>query len=150
MTRLPIFPALLVAFSLVGQEVPKADAAQPATKLTLQSAIETSLKNNLQVQIAVETRDFTRAGLMIEQGAFDWNLTSSLSVSKIQDPRRGSSFAGGPTSSETTSFSRSLTVGSSKAFGWGGNLSLSYAPTYSFSKGTANGAPAQPTSNPYQ
>ena len=151
MTRLPIFPALLVAFSLVSQEVPKADAAQPATKLTLQSAIETSLKNNLQVQIAVETRDFTRAGLMIEQGFFDWNLTSSLSVSKIQDASRGQNFPGGPfISSETTTFNRAFTVGSTKAFVWGGNLSLNYAPTYRFSKGTVNGGAESPfTTNPY-
>ncbi len=147
MTRLPIFPALLVAFSLVGQEAPKA----AATKLTLQGAIETSLKNNLQVQIAVETRDFTRAGLLIEQGAFDWNLTGSLNLSKTQDASRAQSSPGGPfISSETTTFSRNATVGSTKAFGWGGNLSLNYAPTYRFSKGTVNGGTEIPfTSNPY-
>ena len=103
MTRLPIFPALLVAFSLVGQEAPKADAAGPATKLTLQSAIETSLKNNLQVQIAVETRDFTRAGLMIEQGAFDWNVTGNVSLSRIQNKGTRQGFVGGPLlTTETT------------------------------------------------
>ncbi|HJU82789.1 MAG TPA: TolC family protein, partial [Holophagaceae bacterium] len=151
MMRLPILPALLVAFSLVAQEAPKADGAKPAAKLTLQGAIETSLKNNLQVQIALETRDFTRAGLTIEQGAFDWNLTSSLSLSKVQDASRGQNFPGGPfTSSETTSFSRNFTLGSTKAFGWGGNLSLQYAPTYRFSKGTVNGGPESPfTTNPY-
>lgn len=150
MTRLPIFPALLVAFSLVGQEAPKAGETKPVTKLTLQTAIETSLKNNLQVQIAVETRDFTRAGLTIEQGAFDWNLTSSLSISKTQDASRRSNFPGGPqVSTESTSFSRNLSVGTTKAFGWGGNLSLNYAPSYSFSKGTVDGTPYMPTSNPY-
>jgi len=161
MMRPLIFPALLVAFSLVGQtpagpagqETPKAGAAQQPTalKLTLQGAIETSLKNNLQVQIAVETRDFTRAGLMIEQGAFDWNLTSSLSIGKAQDASRTQNFPGGPfTASETTTFARNFTLGSSKAFGWGGNLNLSYAPTYRFSKGTVNGGPETPfTSNPY-
>jgi len=152
MMRPPILPALLVAFSLVGQEVPKAGGAQPApAKLTLQSAIETSLKNNLQVQIAVETRDFTRAGLTIEEGAFDWNLNSSLSIGKAEDASRTQTFIGGPfTSSDTTSFNRSLTLGSTKAFGWGGNLSLNYAPTYRFSKGAVNGGPETPfTTNPY-
>ena len=159
--RPPILPALLVAFSLVGQEAPtrpagqeapKAGATQPAaTRLTLQNAIETSLKNNLQVQIAVETRDFTRAGLTIEQGAFDWNLTSSLSIGKTEDASRVQNFPGGPfTSSETTSFARNFTLGSNKAFGWGGNLSLNYAPTYRFTKGTVNGGPETPfTTNPY-
>lgn len=152
MMRLPILPALLVAFSLVAQEAPKVDAPKAAaTKLTLQNAIETSLKNNLQVQIAVETRDFTRAGVLIEQGFFDWNLTSGVSLSKIQDASRGQNFPGGPlVSSETTSFNRAFTLGSTKAFGWGGNLSLNYAPTYRFSKGTVNGGPEAPfTTNPY-
>jgi len=155
MTRLPIFPALLVAFSLVAQEAPKADTpkAGPAavTKLTLQSAIETSLKNNLQVQIASETRDFTRAGVLIEEGSFDWNLNTSLNISKTQDATRAPNFPGGPlVSSESTTFSRNVAVGSTKAFGWGGNLNLNYAPSYRFSKGTVNGGSEQPfTTNPY-
>jgi len=152
MTRLPIFPALLVAFSLVAQDAPKTEAPKTtAAKLTLQGAIETSLKNNLQVQIAVETRDFTRAGLMIEQGAFDWNLNSSFSLSKTQDASRSQTTPGGPfVSSESTSFYRSLSIGSTKAFGWGGNLSLNYNPTYSFRKGTVNGGAEQPfITNPY-
>lgn len=152
MTRLPIFPALLVAFSLVGQETPKVEGSKPATtKLTLQGAIETSLKNNLQVQIASETRDFTRAGLLLEQGAFDWNLTGNLNLSKTQDASRIQNFPGGPfTSTETTNFSRNFTIGTTKAFGWGGNLSLTYAPTYSFTKGSVNGGPESPfTTNPY-
>jgi len=137
MTCLPILPALLVAFSLVAQEAPKVQPPAGApTKLTLQGAIETSLKNNLQVQIAVETRDFTRAGVLIEQGAFDWNLTSGLSLSKIQD-------ATSP-GNDSTSFNRAFTLGSTKAFGWGGNLSLQYAPTYRL---TTPGL--TPTSYPY-
>lgn len=152
MTRLPILPALLVAFSLVAQEAPKVQSPAGApTKLSLQGAIETSLKNNLQVQIATETRDFTRAGVLIEQGAFDWNLTSGLSLSKLQDASRGPAYQGGPfVSSESTAYSRNLTLGSTKAFGWGGNLSLNYAPTYKFNKVVdSNGVPQQPTTNPY-
>jgi outer membrane protein TolC len=152
MTRLPIFPALLVAFSLVAQEAPKVQSPAGApTKLTLQGAIETSLKNNLQVQIASETRDFTRAGVLIEQGTFDWNLSSSINLSKTQDASRSQTTPGGPfVSSESTTFYRSLSVGSTKAFGWGGNLSLNYNPTYSFRKGTVNGGVEQPfTTNPY-
>jgi outer membrane protein TolC len=151
MTRLPIFPALLVAFSLVAQDAPKADPVKGSTPLTLQAAIETSLKNNLQVQIALETRDLSRAGFQIEQGAFDWNLTGSLSLGKTQDASRGQNFPGGPfTSSESTTYNRNLSLGSTKAFGWGGNLSLNYAPSYRFSKGSVNGGPESPfTTNPY-
>ena len=135
MMRLSICPALLVAFSLVGQGAPK-----PAvTRLTLQSAIETSLKNNLQVQIAVETRDFTRAGLLIEQGAFDWNLTSSLTVAKSQDGTRFRATDGSLGTLDGTVTSRSLSVGSTKAFEWGGNLSLNYSPKYSSASGSYYG-----------
>ena len=126
MTRLPILPALLVAFSLVAQDAPKVAAA---TKLTLQDAIETSLKNNLQVQIAKEARTSTQAGVWIEEGAFDWNLSAGLNVSKIKDGLNPLQ-TGDPGFDSKTAFSRSLSVGTSKAFGWGGNLSLSYAPTY--------------------
>jgi len=151
MTRLPIFPALLVAFSLVAQDAPKADPVKGSAPLTLQAAIETSLKNNLQVQIALETRDLSRAGFQIEQGAFDWNLTGSLSLGKTQDASRVQNFPGGPfTSSESTTYNRNLSLGSTKAFGWGGNLSLNYAPSYRFSKGSVNGGPESPfTTNPY-
>ena len=127
-----IFPAMLVAFSLVGQQAPK----PAATKLTLQSAIETSLKNNLQVQIAIESRDFTRAGLTVEEGAFDWNLTAGLNLSKAQDATRFQGLGGSFSTLDGTVQSRSLTVGSTKAFGWGGNLSLSYAPKYSSASGS--------------
>lgn len=152
MMRLPIFPALLVAFSLVAQEAPKADAAKPATlQVTLQNAIEISLKNNLQVQIATQTRDFTRAGINIEEGAFDWNLGAGLSVTKTTNAGLSQNIVGGPFStSDTTTFSRGLTVGAAKSFGWGGNLSLNYAPTYLYTKGTVNGGQETPfTLAPY-
>ena len=132
MMRPQILPAMLVAFSLVGQQAPKA----AATKLTLQSAIETSLKNNLQVQIAIESRDFTRAGLTVEEGAFDWNLTAGLNLSQAQDATRFQGLGGSFSTLDGTVQSRSLTVGSTKAFGWGGNLSLSYAPKYSSASGS--------------
>jgi len=148
MMRPLIFPAMLVAFSLVGQQAPKAEAAKPAaTKLTLQSAIETSLKNNLQVQIAIESRDFTRAGLTVEEGAFDWNLTAGLNLSKAQDATRFQGLGGSFTTLDGTVQSRSLTVGSTKAFGWGGNLSLSYAPKYSSASGALYGSTG--TATPY-
>ena len=118
MMRPQILPAMLVAFSLVGQQAPKA----AATKLTL--------------QIAIESRDFTRAGLTVEEGAFDWNLTAGLNLSKAQDATRFQGLGGSFSTLDGTVQSRSLTVGSTKAFGWGGNLSLSYAPKYSSASGS--------------
>jgi len=137
MTRLPILPALLVAFSLVAQEAPKVQPPAGApTKLTLQGAIETSLKNNLQVQISQETRDFTRAGVLNAEGDFDWNLSAGLTVTKNQDGIRYPDSSGAFVTQEGETLSRSLTLGSTKAFDWGGNLSLSYAPKYSYSSGS--------------
>jgi outer membrane protein TolC len=147
MTRLPIYPALLVAFSLVAQDAPKAEAAAPAaTKLTLQNAIETSLKNNLQVQIAQENRNYTQAGVSIAQGTFDWNLTAGLSIGKAQFGYKGQNPDGSFTPVEGTQFTRSLSVGSTKAFGWGGNLNLNYLPTYSLHEGSYF---TGTTTNPY-
>src|SRR5664279_3416819 len=77
MTRLPIYPALLVAFSLVAQTTPKVDASH----LTLQNAIETSLKSNLQVQISQQTREAVQANVLVNAGVFDFQLTSGLTIS---------------------------------------------------------------------
>lgn len=153
MMCLPTYLALFMAFSLTAQEVPKVNVHRTTgEKLTLRGAIETSLKNNLQVQIASETRDFTHASLMIEQGGFDWNLTGSLSIGKTQDASRSQEFPGGPyTSSETTNYNRAFTMSATRAFGWGGSLSLNYAPTYRFSKSTLNrGSEIPLTTNPYE
>ncbi|WP_306589527.1 TolC family protein [Geothrix sp. 21YS21S-4] len=152
MTRLPIFPALLAAVSLVGQEAPKpagAPSAAVPTKLTLtlQGAIETSLKNNLQVEIATQARDFTRAGVLIESGVFDWKLNSGLSVTKVRDGERYQNLDGSYSLVDATIFSRALTVGTTKNFGWGGNLNLSYAPSYSSSR--TNNFTSSNLSNPY-
>jgi len=159
MTRLPIFPALLVAFSLVAQEAPKPDATKPAPaaqpdtlKISLQTAIEISLKNNLQVQIAVETRDFTQAGIKVEEGVFDWNLTAGLNIQKTQDAGRYLFGNSGLATVEGTAFQRSLTIGANKAFGWGGNLTINYAPTYNFTTGGyyfSSGNGPTSTTNPY-
>lgn len=142
MLRSPILPALMIPFALVAQDAPKA----PVTRLSLQGAIETALKNNLQVQIATETRTSTRAGVTVEEGSFDWNLSSGLTLSKTQDGVRSQSSSGLFTTLEGTTQSRSLSVGSTKAFEWGGNLSLNYAPRYSFSSGSLYGGS---TSMPY-
>ncbi|MCE1228464.1 MAG: TolC family protein, partial [Firmicutes bacterium] len=58
-------------------------------------------------------------------------------------------FPGGPLiASESTAWGRSLSLGTSKAFGWGGNLKLSYDPSYRYSwSQTSTGTSS--TSNPY-
>ncbi|HJW32762.1 MAG TPA: TolC family protein [Holophagaceae bacterium] len=124
MKRVLTLPALLVAFPLVAQEGPKA--------LSLQEAIETSLKNNLQVGIAESTRDYSKANVLIEGGAFDWNLGASANISKKKDYSLA-------TAGEMTTFSRTATASVLKPFEWGGTFSATYAPSYFVSE--SNGGP---------
>jgi outer membrane protein TolC len=139
MMRLPIFPALLVSFSLVAQATPKVDAS----RLTLQAAIETSLKNNLQVQISSETRETVRAGVLINEGAFDWTLGSALTLQHAKSTFDRSSTIGGPlvAGSSTTDY-RSWSVGLIKPVEWGGTFQLNYNPTYSSTEYNLPGSPA--------
>ena len=115
--------ALLVPFSLVAQTAPAPPADANAVNLTLQDAIQTAIKNNLQVGIAQETRNLAQGQLLVAEGTYDWNLTGSVNDSKSQR----SSFPGQPTS---TAFSRNLTLGVNKPFTWGGDFSVQYSPTY--------------------
>jgi len=85
-----VLPILTVAWSLVAQTPAPAESK----RLTLQDAITTSLQNNLQVQIAKETRISTVSGVLSAEGAFDWNLSSSLNWSKQDLSTYKSAFAG--------------------------------------------------------
>jgi len=150
MTRFPIFPALLVAFTLVAQtdpkpagprlDLPKAEAPRAAapqvdaSHLTLQNAIETSLRNNLQVQISAETRETVRAGVPINAGVFDWQLTSGLTIQHAKSTADGKSFDlyGDPLFGTTVADNRSWTVGLAKPTEWGGTLQLNYNPLFTY------------------
>jgi len=143
--------ALLIPFSLVAQTAPAPQPDAGTVSLTLQDAIQTALKNNLQVSIAEQTRNLAKGQLMTAEGAYDWNLTGSVNDEKVQDSSARQAFTGGPFNTyDTTSYQRSLTLGVAKPFTWGGNLSVQYAPTYGFTKGNVNGGPVEPfTSGPY-
>jgi outer membrane protein len=147
MTRLPIYPALLVAFSLVAQTAPKVDASH----LTLQNAIETSLKNNLQVQISEQTREAAWANVTFNQGAFDWTLGSGLLLqhSKFDSDSKSLDIYGRPYGSPISDF-KSWTVGLVKPVEWGGTFQLNYNPTYTYytDKSTL-GQSLPPVTNPY-
>jgi outer membrane protein len=169
MTRLSIFPALLAAFPLVAQAAPKLEAPrldQPkaeapkatgptsvdASHLTLQDAIQTSLKNNLQVQISSETRETVRAGVPIAAGTFDWVLGSGLTLQHSKSDFDGKSLDiyGDPLIGGSVSDYRSWTVGLTKPTEYGGTLQLNYNPTYSyyFDK-PVNGLITPPVRDPY-
>ncbi len=128
-----VFPLLVVGGALVAQT----PAPAGPLRLTLQDAISTSLKNNLQVQIAREVRSITQSGVLNAEGSFDWNLASSLSWSKAESTTFRSAIAGSaPTKNETDSWTRQFSASLSKPFEWGGTFSMSYAPSYSFASGT--------------
>lgn len=133
-------PSLLVCYGLVAG----APAPEGPKRLSLQEAIQTSLENNLQVQVAREVRESGKAGVMVNAGPFDWNLTSSLSLSRTEDLSRfdKTSFL---KSSESTSTSRNFSLGVSKLFGSGGNLSVTYKPSFFSSRSTVEYNSALPS-----
>jgi outer membrane protein TolC len=127
------FSALFIAFGLVAQDGPS--TAPALQRISLQDAVQAALKNNLQVGIAEQVRDATKAGVLINQGAFDWALQSGLSFGHTKGARTGIQFIGGPvvvSDSETTTRNINATV--TKPFEWGGNFSIAYgsqSPLYS-------------------
>ncbi|HXC16124.1 MAG TPA: TolC family protein [Holophagaceae bacterium] len=126
--------ALLIPFSLVAQTAPAPQADAGTVNLTLQDAIQTALKNNLQVSIAEQTRNLAKGQLMTAEGVYDWNLTGSVNDAKTQ----AGAFPGAPAG---TTFQRSLTVGAAKPFDWGGLFNFKYAPSYYASSSFGSAAP---------
>lgn len=135
MRAIGVLPTLLVCHLLVAQD----PAPAAPLRLTLQEAITTALKNNLQVEISQADRDFTKAGVLGAEGAFDWNLSGSLSWK-----RQESGSANGNHANDLTTQSRSLSAGLDKAFDWGGALNLEYAPSYRLQSYTLSGAKVSP------
>ncbi|MBS1767446.1 MAG: TolC family protein [Acidobacteria bacterium] len=148
--------ALLVPFSLVAQTAPAPAPADASTvHLTLQDAIQTAIKNNLQVGIAQETRNLAKGQLLTAEGAYDWNLTGSVSTQGTKGHSEGIQKTYTPTGvvlvpyeADNTSWNRQITIGTAKAFTWGGNFSLNYNPTY-FNSYNAITAAGSPTSSSY-
>ena len=132
MPRSNAIPALFIAFGLVAQSAPP-----PPQRITLQEAIQTALKSNLQVGIADQVRESSKASVLINQGAFDWSLQSGLNFSRTKSASIRTQNLGGSvstTESEFATTSRNLTASVTKPFEWGGNFSLSYgsnSPLYS-------------------
>lgn len=139
MSRSIAMPALFIAFSLVAQDRSGTPQAPPLS-ISLQAAIETALKNNLQVGIAEQVRDATKAGVLINQGAFDWLLQSGLSLERTKyasirsGPSQNSPGSLITTDSEFTTTNRNINASLTKPFEWGGIFSIAYgsqSPLYS-------------------
>ena len=131
-------PALFIAFGLVAQDTP--GAAPTVQRISLQVAVQTALKNNLQVGIAEQVRDATKAGVLINQGAFDWSLQSGISFGHTKSasirsgPSQSSPGSLVTTDSEFTTTTRNINASVTKPFEWGGNFSIAYgsqSPLYS-------------------
>jgi outer membrane protein TolC len=121
MFRTTMIPALLICHTLVAQ------APANVKNLSLREAIRISMENNLQVEIARETRAVAQSNVDVNLGEFDWVLNGNVQTAE-QDFAVESSTAGNKL--EGTSWNRSLTVGARKPFAWGGNLEFNYAPDY--------------------
>jgi outer membrane protein TolC len=159
---------LLVCGSLAAQQAPAADQAKPAPApatapakpaadqakpMSLREALQIALQNNLQVEIAQQARVQTQAGVQTNLGTFDWNFNASAQTSRTKSASNSTSNAQ-PQTTNTTNTNRSLTLDLAKAFQWGGNLELNYAPAYTYESGFINGAPsgfngAFTSDNPY-
>lgn len=147
MLRVSLLPTLMVSFGLVAQS----PAPAGALRLSLQDAIKTSLENNLQVRVAVETRDYTKASVLVSQGAFDWTLNGSASYGHSKSAFDDKRFSTGAAllSGDTKTDSKNLSVGVVKPFEWGGSFSMTYNPTYQSSTTNIFGASSTTTSTPY-
>jgi len=165
MVRPHVFPSLLVCYSLVAQVPAPAPAPAPTQaaapapvaenvqRLSLLEAIKVSLQNNLQVEIAKETRNANQAGVLINQGAFDWALSAGVSTGRQKSGYLSQDFATNTLyNTEQTTWNRGLTVGVVKPFEWGGTFQTTYNPTYRDARGVAysdtdHGAPSTSFSN---
>jgi len=127
MLRVSKIPMLLACCGLAAQPAPT-----PARRLSLREALQISLQNNLQVDIAQQARVVTVSGIPVSQGPFDWNLSASLQDQRLESAASGALVAGGPAYRQTyTTFNRGLVGDLNKNFDWGGNLDINYSPNYS-------------------
>ncbi len=132
MSRTHGIPALFLCAGLAAQ----APGPSHLQRLSLREALRLALENNLQVQIAKETRAATAAGVPMAEGTFDWNLVSGFSYGHLDTAATRTLYPTGPlATTDTTAWNRNLTLGVQKPFEWGGNLQLNYSPSNSFSSG---------------
>ncbi|MDR3669730.1 MAG: TolC family protein [Holophaga sp.] len=139
MVRASLVPMLLVCGGLAAQTPQPAQAPKsgPVKQLSLREALQTSLQNNLQVDIAQQARVVTDAGIPVSEGTFDWNLSASAQDQRLEGAASGTLYTGSPSYKQTyTTYNRNFTGDLNKNFIWGGNLDFNYAPTYSARKST--------------
>ena len=114
MLRARVFPTLMVCYGLVAQS----PTPTGPVRLSLQEAIKTSLENNLQVQIASEDREFTKASVLVSQGSFDWTLNgyAGLGRSKFNFENQFNAQTSTYETGDNTVSTRELSLGVVKPF----------------------------------
>lgn len=147
MRFLRTIPALIAA---IGLPILAAEAPRP---LSLQEAIATALENNLQVKIARTNQENGRYGILDAQGAYDWNLTADLSMAraKFDQQKTTGMTQEGPAliTTDGDRSSRTLNVGLSRAFDWGGTFKIGYTPIYANRTSTEYNVPLDPSYPPF-
>lgn len=148
MVRASMVPMLIVC-GILSAQAPQPGPAAPAKQLSLREALQTALQYNLQVEISQQTREVARAGIMIQQGPFDWNFSASADL--LRQERGGTSINNNGTLRQTaTDTQRTLGVGLGKQFEWNGTLSLNYTPyAYNSTTGTFLDTPAPGTNTTF-
>ncbi len=146
MVRTSMVPMLLVCCGLAAQA--------PATgvkRLSLRDALQTSLQYNLQVDIAQQAREVTRAGVTINLGPFDWNLSATAQAQRLDNAYTTPTGAktNPYTNETTTTYNRTLVTDLNKNFEWGGNIDLNYSPIYSAQKGVYFNSPVLTYNGPF-
>ena len=127
MVRVPVVPIFAICLGLVAQT-----PVPGVTRLSLQDAIRASLQNNLQVSLAREARNQIQAGILTSEGAFDWNLSGGLQVSRIDMASGTPQYPGAAAVPYTATYfsrggpSQGPELDLARNFEWGGSLDVNY------------------------
>ncbi|HJV89525.1 MAG TPA: TolC family protein [Holophagaceae bacterium] len=124
----PLLPFL--SLSLLAQTGP----APVELRLTEKEAIALALRQGLAPQSARNRRDAIRSGIVQEQGAFDWSVGASLSVSRLESEDANPKTSGLNnlffSDTRSTTYLRSFGASVEKLLFTGGTFSVSMLPTY--------------------
>jgi outer membrane protein TolC len=111
---------------------------QKVVRVTLERAISTAIKNNLNVEFARLGPAINQQQLIAAEAAFDWVLFANPQVSLTNQPRSASAFGSPPNPATTTTEDKrdiyEVTAGVRKPLIAGGQLSLQTEVQYSESR----------------
>ena len=122
---------VLTALSLLASALV---AGEPPLLLSRKEAIGLALTKGIFSQTALQRREGIRAGVLFEQGTFDWSLLSALSASKLEGEDTNPRISGLNnlflSDTRYALFNRSFSLGIEKPLVTGGKVNLTVTPTY--------------------